>query len=452
MHGQNEFRVVLPHIAERAVTLLAFGVVFAVIATSSAQPQTFSVIHHFTGGADQNYPFAGLAMDAAGNLYGTTCGNNCLAGAYAAGTVFRLSKHGSSWAFTTLYSFRGGNDGTSPYGPVVIGPDGTLYGTTYQGGGSGCGGAGCGTVFNLKPPANSVTPSVFGGWTETVLYSFQGGASDGAYPALANLTFDSAGNIYGTTASGGAYDAGTVFKLTRSASGWTESLLHNFTGGNDGNEPLGGLIIDGGGNLYGATMLGGGSDGFCLDGYSCGVIFELSPSPSGWTETVVQAFYGDGGGGNPIGGLAQGAYGIIGTTSLGGYNGGGTAFVLNNQLFQYSFIGDSTHVDWPGPWSSLVYGPVGAPGVAYGTTFADGGDFAGSVFYMYGCAGWDAVSLHDFTGGRDGAYPAGGVIFDNAGNLFGTTLEGGAYGGGVVFEIAGAGNSPVHSPGCAAGQ
>jgi len=450
VHGKNQFRI-LSTFQGAATTLLAIAFVFALtlIAIPGAQAQTFSVIHNFSGGADQGNPDAGLTMDAAGNLYGTTCGGLCLVGATNLGTVFKLSQRGAGWTFNTLYYFRGGADGAAPYSRVILGPDGTLYGTTYLGGGNGCGGAGCGTVFNLQPPANSVTPSIFGGWTETVLYSFQGG-SDGASPVLGDLAFDSAGNIYGTTAAGGAYNAGTVFKLMRSGNSWSESVLYSFTGGSDGSEPLGGVILDGAGNLYGTTMLGG--EGFCAYGSSCGAVFELSRSASGWTETVLQSFYGGRDGGYPIGGLAQGRYGIIGTTSLGGDNGGGTAFVLNNELFLYSFSGNNNSVPWPGPWSSLVYGAVGAPGVAYGTTFADGAYNAGSVFYLYGCAGWTADSLHDFTGGQDGAYPVGSVVFDGAGNLYGTTAEGGSYGNGVVFEIAGAGNSPARSSGCAAGQ
>ena len=455
MHGRKESASVILHTVHRAAAMLVeigFVLALTLSAMPAAQAQTYSVIHNFTGGADRGNPFAGLTMDAAGNLYGTTCGNLCYYGGDNLGTVFKLTRRGSSWLFTTLYYFRGGTDGAAPYGRVIIGPDGTLYGTTYLGGGSGCGGSGCGTVFNLKPPASLVTPSIFGGWTETVAYSFQGG-SDGASPALGDLAFDSAGNIFGATAAGGPYNAGTVFQLARSGSGWTEGVLYSFTGGSDGNSPLGGVILDGAGNLYGTTMLGG--SGTCNFGTFCGVVFELTPSASGWTETVLHYFQGGDDAGNPIGGLAQGAYGIIGTTSVGGYNGGGTAFVLNNPMFVYGFTGNNNSIPWPGPWSSLVYGPAGAPGVAYGTTFADGAYQNGSVFYMYGCAGWDAITLHDFTGGQDGGYPVSNVVFDAAGNMFGTTTGGGAYGNGVVFEISATGDSklaPAQSAGCAASQ
>ena len=421
MQSKSQSRNLLRRISRAAVAGLAILVVVMIVSAPYALAQTYSVLHNFTGGLDGKNPYAGLTMDAAGNLYGTTCGANCIAGASNAGTVFRLSKNGSSWPFTPLYTFRGGNDGAGPAARVIIGPNGTLYGTTLYGGGSGCGGTGCGTVFNLRPPP-SVPPSIFGGWTETILYRFQGG-SDGAYPGFGDLVFDASGNIYGTTQEGGNANAGTVFELTPSGGGWTENVLYTFSGGSDGNGPLGTLVFVGAGNLYGTTIGGGGSD--------LGTVFELTPSASGWTETVLHNFQGGSDGSYPIGGVTdQFYYGTVGTTSQAGTNGGGTAFVLNNQMFLYSFPNGSGSY-YPGPWSSLVYGPIGYSA----TTYADGAHQYGSVFYMYGCAGWEADTLHDFTGGQDGAYPVSSIAFDANGNMFGTASEGGAYGFGVVFEI-----------------
>ncbi len=452
MHNKGRFPNVMfaaswrPESAVLAIMLMLLFLMFVLLFTSltaqSVQAQTLTVIHNFTGGLDGGNPYAGLTMDAAGNLYGTTCGTPCIAGANNAGTVFRLSKKGSGWLFTPLYVFRGGNDGAGPVARVIIGPNGSLYGTTYMGGAGSCGGSGCGTVFNLKPPP-SIPPNIFGGWQESVLYSFQGG-SDGAYPELGDLVFDQAGNIYGTTGNGGNANAGTVFQLTPSSGGWQENVLYTFTGGSDGNGPLGTLDLDAQGNLYGTTLSGGG--GSCLYG-SCGTVFELMPSGSGWTEKTLHSFQGGSDGGNPIGGLTEGA----GTTSLGGINGGGTAFILNNQLFNYSFTGGPYNYPYPGPWSSLVDGPIGASG----TTYADGAYQYGSVFYMYGCAGWDAITLHDFTGGPDGALPVGSLVFDANGNIFGTTSAGGANGFGVVFEIIPAPGSKIgatDATNCAKGQ
>ncbi len=404
--------------------MLALAILFALPGTIAqrAQAQTYSVIHSFTGGIDGAVPVGGLTMDAAGNLYGTTCGTPCFGTTGSSlGTIFRLTRRGSGWVFTPLYAFRGGNDGAGPSGRVVIGPDGSLYGTTIQGGGSGCGGTGCGTVFNLKPPP-MVPSSVFGGWKETVVYSFQGG-TDGAYPEVGDLILDQAGNIYGTASGGGAANAGMAFKLTQSHGVWTENVLHTFSG-NDGAGPMGTLYLDGSGNLIGTTASG-------CDGY--GTVFQLTRSESGYTEAVLHCFLGGSDGAYPFSGIADG---FAGTTSVYGVNGGGTAFVLGNQMFNYSFPGNGYGSPYPGPFASLVNSPIGYTG----TTYADGAHGYGSVFHMEGCAGWGAIPLYDFRGGTDGANPAGGVLFDASGNIFGTTSAGGAYGNGVVFEITPASN------------
>ena len=136
MQSKSQSRNLLRRISRAAVAGLAIVVVVMVVSAPCAQAQTYSVLHNFTGGVDGRNPSAGLTMDAAGNLYGTTCGANCIAGASNAGTVFRLTKNGP---FTPLYTFRGGNDGAGPAARVIIGPNGSLYGTTIYGGGSGCG-------------------------------------------------------------------------------------------------------------------------------------------------------------------------------------------------------------------------------------------------------------------------------------------------------------------------
>src|SRR5208337_3687609 len=191
---------------------LAMAIVFSltVLVTQSAQAQTFTVLHAFSGEAGGDEPQAGVTMDAAGNLYGTTylggifdCPDGC-------GIVFKLGKKGSGWILTPLYSFVGGSDGAYPDGRVAIARDGTLYGTTNEEGNSGCGGIGCGTVFQLKPSA-SAPKSALAPWTHTVLYNFTG--SDGAHPQ-GDLTFDRPGNIYGTTEYGGADNIGVIYELT----------------------------------------------------------------------------------------------------------------------------------------------------------------------------------------------------------------------------------------------
>jgi len=195
--------------------------------------------------------------------------------------VFKLTHRGSGWALNTLYSFRGGQDGAFPEARAIIGPDGALYGTTAGGGGGSCTQyyySGCGTVFRLAPPASACKIALCP-WTETVLYRFTG-QTDGASPTLGDLLlFDQAGSLYGTASLGGSSNCtqgcGVVFKLTPSNGGWTETTVYSFTGP-DGAWPFGGLIFDAAGNLYGTTESGGS--------YNYGAIYELMPSDSGWNE------------------------------------------------------------------------------------------------------------------------------------------------------------------------
>ena len=198
---------------------LAIVVLLAIVVTQSAQAQTYTVIHTFTG-ADGADPLAGLTIDRGGNLYGTTYG-----GGAGSGTVYMLAHNGAGWIFSSLYSFAGGNDGAHPYGRVLFGRNGMLYGTTSQGGNSICV-IGCGTVFNLKPPPNAICGAAPCSRAKTVLYRFMG--TDGAGPS-GDLVFDQAGNVYGTTFVGGGMGgndgAGVVYKLTPAG---VESVLYDF--------------------------------------------------------------------------------------------------------------------------------------------------------------------------------------------------------------------------------
>ena len=446
MHNKGRFPNVMfgarlrPDSAALAIMVLLlfliFVFLFLMLTAQSAQAQTYNVIHNFTGGRDGGNPNAGLSMDGAGNLYGTT-----LNGGSGYGTVFKLSDSGSGWAFTQLYSFSG-NDGAGPAGGLTIGPDGAFYGTTYWGGGSGSG-----TVFRLQRPT-SAPASVLGGWIQTVLYSFAGG-NDGANPYLGDLIFDRAGNIYGTTQWGGAYGEGTIYELTPLQGGWTETVLYSFSGGEDGGMPVGGVILDQTGNLYGTAVFGG--IGACEYG-GCGNVFQLTPSGSGWTDNVIHYFQGGDDGAQPVGGLVSDRQGYLYGTSAGhGARGGGTAFeTWQGQgwefLVLYSFTGD----EFGGPYASLV---VDATGNLYGTTYQDGASSQGSVFKLTkGCAGFGYTSLHDFSGGQDGANPVSSLVFDANGNIFGTTSAGGAYGNGTVFEITPAEGSKAAPEECGKDQ
>jgi len=435
----------------RALAILAMTLL--VTSTWAATYQNEKVLHSFGHGTDGQYPYAGLISDAAGNLYGTTVSG----GTYGDGMVFELSPaEGGGWTEQVLYSFCAQTncpDGDSPYASLIFDDAGNLYGTTAGGGNytAYCPTSGCGTVFKLSPAE--------GGWTETVLYSFgANGQYDGAWPE-AGLIFDSAGNLYGTTvlggtgsACGGPYACGTVFELTPTAGGgWTEQVLHSFGNGTDGQYAYSGLIFDASGNLYGTTSTGG------TDGN--GTVFELTPTAGGgWTGTVLYSFcsqIGCADGSGPTAGLIFDAAGnLYGTTIYGGtyiscyndYNGCGTVFELTptaggdwTEQVLHNF-GNGTDGYW-------LYGGLilDAAGNLYGTT-ADGGNgsycqfqqqFCGTVFELTPTAGggWTEQVLHNFGNGTDGDAPAASLIFDAAGNLYGTTYEGGAQDNGTVFEL-----------------
>ena len=415
----------------RAVmTVLLIAMVFLTFGIGHpAQAQTFTVLHSFAGGLDGTNPLAGLAIDRSGNLYGTTVRG----GAGQNGVVFKLAYKGSSWILTPLYSFAAGSDGASPYAAVIFGPNGTLYGTTADGGARGdCGADGCGTVFNLTPSA-TVCKTALCPWTETVLYRFDGG-SDGGVPS-SPVIFDQAGNIYGTTYVGGSSNSGTVFKLAPSNGDWTESVLHNFGGGNDGTYPTAGVVLDHAGNIFGATYEGGSG--------VYGTLFELTPSGSGWTENILYNFQGQGPVGCcPAAGLIFDSAGnLYGAASAGGRNVGGSIFELTpageGWTFNlvYSLPGGGT-----GPEQPLV---MDSSGNLYGTANQSGGAY-GSVFKLTQSNGnWIYTRLHDFTGGTDGGNPLSSLVIDANGNLYGTTVYGGSLtcgdegmGCGVVFEIS----------------
>ena len=342
------------------------------------------------------------------------------------GTVFKLMYRGNGWTLTPLYSFSGGDDGASPGARVIIGPDGSLYGTTGYGGVSGCGGNGCGTVFNLRPPVNT-SADVLGNWTETVLYRFAGGGN-GALP-VGDLVFDRSGNIYGTTASGGSSQQGTVYELTPSNGNWHESILWNFAGGSDGGQPAGGVIFNSAGNLYGTTQAGGA--------YGYGSVFQLSRTQSGWSQNTLYSFQNHTDGANPEGALLFDPSGnLYGTTASNGPGGGGTVFKLTPQLngtWTLTVLYDLPGQAGGGPQASLA---IDAGGNLYGTTYKDGAYRYGSVFRLLSSNGaWVYTDLHDFTFGSDGAELVGNVILDANANLYGTAIAAGAYGYGVIFEI-----------------
>jgi uncharacterized repeat protein (TIGR03803 family) len=431
----------IPRRAALAITALALMFVLGSVAPPSAYAWTFIVLHAFTDSpSDGAIPLAGLIMDKAGNLYGTTNNGGIGGIGGGVGTVFKLDPSGTE---SVLYSFKFPPDGHFTDAPVITDTAGNLYGTTAAGGSTvklpECP-PGCGTVFKLEPSG-----------FESVLYSFKS-SPDGFLPQ-AGLIMDTAGNLYGTTSSGGSGfptpgctgGCGTVFKLDPSG---TETVLYSFKGPPDGTTPIAGLIRDAAGNLYGTA---GGGTGACLGG--CGTVFKLDPSG---TESVLYSFKGPPDGARPNSLIMDAAGNLYGTTSGGGdlttvcppggiEVGCGTVFKLDpsgTESVLYSFKGPP---DGAGA-NSLI---MDAAGNLYGTT-SSGGDLTcppggglgcGTVFKL-DPAGTESV-LYSFLGSTDGAFP-NAVIVDKAGNLYGTAESGGSpgisegcpqAGCGTVFEL-----------------
>jgi len=321
---------------------------------------SLQVVHSFTGAADGSVPFAGLVEDSAGNLYGVASAG----GDSGDGTLFELARNGSSYAFERLYSFSGGADGSGPVGGLAIDAAGNLYGTTARGGAGGVG-----TVFEWSPGASA----------PTTLYAFSapstGVNADGALPE-APLLRDASGNLFGTAAVGGPSGDGVVFELSPAGSGYSFSVLHAFSGGEDETTPVGGLVADAAGDLFGTTS---GDSGIAL----WGTVFELQRSGGAYVYRTLHAF--------------------------------------------------QDAEDGASPYASLVLDPAGD---LFGTAAAGGASNAGTIFELFP-AGSDFGFrlLYQFSAGFDGGLPAGGLVADAAAKLYGTTLADGVFGWGTIFAL-----------------
>ena len=408
----------------KLILILAVSAAAIFLSGTVSAAQQEAVLHNFqNNGKDAAYPRAGMISDKVGNLYGTTSAG----GTYDGGAAYELTrKAGGGWAYSILYSFQprpkygadlisklvfdqsghlygttflggdkndgrvfelipqagggwtetmvhlfndNGTDGFGPLGGVIVDSAGNLYGTTVYGGTGTCFLNGCGTVYELSPKGN-------GRWSEKILHSFANDGADGTNPYV-GLTFDTAGNLYGTTTYGGANNQGTVFELTPQADGsWMETVLHSFDSAADTGFPE--TLIFSGGNLFGSTANGGTANGN---------VFELSPTAGGgWTEQILYSFTRGNSGNSPDmpGGIALDANGNIYGTSLGGTGLNGTVFELTPQ--------------------------------AGGT--------------------WVLNILYDFNDlGTTGALPVGGLVLDGRGNLYGTTIYGGSDDAGTVFVV-----------------
>ncbi len=405
--------------AGRVLLIVIVGLIGAMMFVSeSAAASTYKVLYVFKTEAEGAAPKGNLVMDGAGNLYGTTSG----AGGF--GNVFKLTPHADgTWTETVLHSFSG-SDGSSPVAGVTLDAAGNLYGTTSRGGAFCPNLGGCGVVFKLAHNTD-------GTWTESVLWSFEG-----PHFPLGGVVFDKAGNLYGTTYNGGdpscepPNGCGLVFKLAPNRDGiWNLTPIHKFTGSPDGRNPMAGVTFDALGNLYGTTTYGG------LDNtQSAGTIFELAPNSDGsWTETVLHAFTGFfGDGAYPFAGVTVTREGgLYFTTAYGGeLNCFGGRLALG--------CGTASGFNFNGANGAVPIGTVtvDALGNIYGTT-ASGGDLNCSS--PFGCGVVFKLSdghltlLHVFEG-CGGENPYSGLIMDGAGNLYGTVLQG-MDDNGLVFEI-----------------
>jgi uncharacterized repeat protein (TIGR03803 family) len=436
-------------------------------------------LYSFQGGTtDGAVPAGGVVFDAAGNLYGATSDGGAACPSPGCGVAFQFARpatQGDPWTETVLHAFSGnGNgDGATPAGGLSIDSAGNLYGTTGYGGTGNCvllgSKTGCGVVYELVPPK-----SKGGQWTEKILYSFQGG-KDGDFPA-GNLTFDKAGNLYGATQYGGGFgscnapyfqNCGVVFKLSppeKKGGKWREKALYSFKGvksgeqEGDGANPNGGLVLDSNGAIYGTTYFGGNNQkGSCeggVGGTGCGIVFKLDPpgqTGGKWTEKPLHRFDGSQDGDNPSAGLTSDKKSnLYGTTLTGGPNGGGgTVFRLTppskesgawKKEILYGFNGTGGGLDAESP---VIFDSIGN---LYGTTLDSGATYHGTVFRLrppkQEGGTWTSSLLYGFQGPPDGGQPAAGLAFDESGNLYSTTTQGGSgtgcsfHGCGTVFEVS----------------
>jgi uncharacterized repeat protein (TIGR03803 family) len=405
---------------------------FVLMATSLTYGATYKM-YSFKGSPDGDLPIwsGNLITDNKGHFYGTTV----VGGTNGGGTVFEVSASGEK----VLYNFPGTSfDGSQPESGLIFDPAGNLYGTTISGGN-----VQAGTVYELSP-------GVGGTWTESVLYTFKGG-SDGAYPMNA-IVLDKLGNLYGTTYGGGADGVGTVFQLTRSGGAWSEAVIHSFLRDDvDGQNPNA-VVLDSAGNLFGTTLYGGNINGF-------GTVFEMSQSNGVWTETVLYnfAYYERGSdGAYPYSGVTFDRAGnLYGTTNYGGSGTNcspgscGAVYELQNsngiwtESVLYSFKAGQ---DGNFPVAGIT---LDAAGNLYGTTsFGGGGPCSingiagcGTIFRLRKSAGQWVEDVFRFNG-TNGSNPQAGVVLGKKGEVFGTTLYGGAGscqgnlpGCGVIFEL-----------------
>jgi uncharacterized repeat protein (TIGR03803 family) len=408
---------------------------FAIGRQASAQTENILFSFSETGSF---WPQGGLVEDAKGNLYGTTEGG----GTYGVGTIYELSppaQAGGAWTQSTIYNFLSwGTTGYMPSSELTVDGTGALYGTTYYGGDSRCV---CGVVYKLTPPTKQG-----GAWTQQVLHAFTSTSSgtDGRLPNAA-VVVNKQGTIYGVTQQGGAWDGGVLYQITPVKGGtFTETVLYSFGNGDDASTPNGPLIQDSTGALYGVASLGGAFN----DGAVYKFIPPTKAGGQG-TESILFSFGGGSlsSGITPVGDLVFDTAGnLYGVTDAGGDPvSDGVVYQLQPATGTWieNVLLDFTGTTGKSPAGGLTYDS--ANGSLYGTT-SDGNPMkagSGIVFQLTPPAvkggAWTETTLYEFTFFVNGALPTGHILIDSSGNLDGTTLNGGLYGCdgycGVVYQI-----------------
>jgi len=412
------------------MSLVVVALAFTLTTTAFAV-DTLTTLYKFKGKSDGEYPQSGLTADSAGNLYGTTVnGGTSCTGLLTCGVVFKLSPSSSgTWTQTVLYTFLGGTDGAYPESAPIFDAAGNLYGTTEAGGGSTNCTYGCGTIYELSPNSS-------GGYTETILYVFQG-PNDAYGAGNANLMFDSAGNLYGSTFSGGN-GFGSIYKLSPSASGWTYTTLYALTSTN-GVYITGTVLMDAAGNFYGTTEEGGYRSGFCGTS-GCGVVFRIANTATGYRFDTLFAFRGVNGL-QPYGGVAMDATGnLYGTTLFGGagktVEGYGVVYKLTpttqGQWKETILHAFTNGTDGTEPHGRLI---LDSAGVIYGTSST-------TAFRVNQASsgGWQFEVLAPMASGTSNYFVINPLLRDAAGNMYGLTESGGstlcAHGCGTIYELS----------------
>jgi uncharacterized repeat protein (TIGR03803 family) len=406
----------------------AFGMVLFLAASAWAATET--VLWSFNPlQGDAGFPSANaLISDGSGNFYGSTTAG----GTNGTGAFFKLSPNGNGgWNESVLHSFGplgGTADGYYPFGHIARDKHGNLFGTTEAGGTNSTG-----TVYEMSSTSG-------GGWTETVIHNFGAyGSGDGSAP-LSGLSVNAVGKLYGTTGTGGGSancenGCGTVYQLSpTSGGGWTETILHSFNGNPDGSDPISGVMLDKTGNLYGTTITGGG--------YGYGTVYRVKNTKKGWIPKVLYAFRGGKGENPSFGDLVMDRVGnLYGTAYAGGLHNTGAVWELvysatkntysEKVLYNFGLKGSS---DGTTPEAGVT---LGRNGNLYGTTIWGGTYTYGTVFELVQSkhGHWQERIVHDFTGSADGGFPSSDLIKDAAGNLYGLAGGGGTYLAGAVFQF-----------------